>query len=215
MTRIALALFAVAMMLAPVRAQSIGPVGPGPHDADGARLAGQFADWERPGTPMLVLHGFGRGIQVFADIVDEGRFDVELPPIGETTPLGSVPCNPVGGQPLSMLTEVDLLTPLPGFTTPSEATRGLGVIGMAALADDAYAAAIASPGSRRVAWIASRVAQALAPGECNNVEAFDVAAGWTPVTITYGPSGGPHHLRPGIGDGMGWYWWAFVEPGEP
>lgn len=154
-------------------------------------------------------------MRIFADIAEDGAFELILPPIDEATPLGTIPCNPNGGSPVAQLTEVTLLTPLAGFTTPSDADRGLSVIGMAALADAAYAARIASPGSRRVAWIASRVAQTFDAGTCNNAEPFAVVAGWTPVTITFGPSGGPHHLNPGVPDDLGWYWWAFVEPSAP
>lgn len=199
-----------ALSVAP--AQELGPVGPGPASVGEASVAGRFLDWDRPGTPTLVLHGFGRGLRVFADIAADGAFELVLPPIDDATPLGSVPRNPPGGSPVGHLTEVSLLTPLPGFTTPSEADRGLSTIGRAALADAAFAADIGAPGSRRVTWIASRVAQTFEPGACNNTEPFDVAAGWTPVTITYGPSGGPHHLTPGVPDDVGWYWWAFPEP---
>lgn len=197
------------------RAQEVGPVGPGPAEVGDEVVAGRFVEWDRPGTPTLVLHGFGRGLRVFADIAVDGAFELVLPAIESGTPLGSVPCNAIGGSPVSQLTEVSLLTPLEGFTTPSEADRGLSVIGMAALADAAYAARIASPGSRRVAWIASRVAQTFEAGTCNNAEPFDVVVGWTPVTITFGPSGGPHHLTPGVPDDVSWYWWAFVEPSGP
>lgn len=154
-------------------------------------------------------------MRLIADIAEDGAFTIALPPIDDATPLGSVPCNPPGGSPVGQLTEVGLLTPLAGFTTPSEADRGLSTIGMAALADAAFAADIGGPGSRCVFWIASRVAQTFEPGSCNNVDAFDVEAGWTPVTITYGPSGGPHHLDPGVPDDVGWYWWAFEEPAAP
>lgn len=201
--------------LSTAHAQEVGPVGPGPATIGAATVAGQFLDWDRPGTPTLVLHGFGRGLRVFADIAEDGSFELMLPPIDDATPLGSVPCHPPGGSPVGQFTEVGLLTPLAGFTNPSEADRGLSSIGMAVLADAAFAADIASRGSRRVIWIASRVAQTFEPGSCNNVEAFDVEAGWTPVTITYGPGGGPHHLRPGVPDGLGWYWWAFLEPESP
>ena len=193
-------------------AQEVGPVGPGPAAIGDATVAGQLLDWDRPGTPTLVLHGFGRGMRLFADIAEDGAFAIALPPIDDATPLGSVPCNPPGGSPVGQFTEVGLLTPLPGFTNPSEADRGLSTIGMAALADAAFAADIGSPGSRRVLWIASRVAQTFAPGSCNNVEPFDVEAGWTPVTITFGSAGGPHHLSPGVPEDVGWYWWAFLEP---
>jgi hypothetical protein len=193
-------------------AQDVGPVGPGPAEVGDAGVAGQFIEWDRPGTPTLVLHGYGRGLRVFADISEDGAFELALPPIDDATPLGTIPCQTPGGAPVAQLTEVTLLTPLAGFTSPSEADRGLSAIGMAALADAAFAADIGSPGSRRVAWIASRVAQTFEPGTCNNAEPFDIAAGWTPVTITYGPSGGPHHLNPGVPDGLGWYWWAFLEP---
>ena len=199
--------------LSTVQAQQVGPVGPGPASITDASVTGAFLEWDRPGTPTLVLHGFGRGLRVFADIAEDGSFELILPPIDDDTPLGTIPCNVPGGSPVGQLTEVSLLTPLEGFTTPSEADRGLSVIGMAALADAAYADRVASPGSRRVVWIASRVAQTFDVGTCNNAEPFDVVAGWTPVTITYGPSGGPHHLDPGVADGVGWYWWAFVEPG--
>jgi hypothetical protein len=202
----------VLQALATGAAQEVGPVGPGPVEVGEGTVAGRFLDWDRPGTPTLVLHGFGRGLRLFADIAEDGAFELLLPPIDDATPLGTIPCHPPGGAPVAQLTEVTLLTPLAGFTSPSEADRGLSAIGRAALADAAFAADIASPGSRRVVWIASRVAQTFEPGACNNVEPFDVAAGWTPVTITYGPSGGPHHLNPGVPDDVGWYWWAFLEP---
>ena len=214
MNRTARALVATTLagLLATGLAQEVGPVGPGPAEVGDATVAGQFQEWARPGTPTLVLHGFGRGMRLFADIAEDGTFELALPPIDDATPLGTIPCHPPGGAPVAQLTEVTLLTPLEGFTSPSEADRGLSAIGMAALADAAFAADIGSPGSRRVVWIASRVPQTFEPGACNNVEPFDVVAGWTPVTITYGASGGPHHLRPGIPDDVGWYWWAFVEP---
>ena len=201
--------------LSTVHAQQVGPIGPGPAAVADTAVTGAFVEWDRPGTPTLVLHGFGRGLRVFADIAEDGTFELLLPPIDDATPLGTIPCNPPGGSPVGQLTEVTLLTPLDGFTSPSEADRGLSAIGMATLADAAFAADIGSPGSRRVVWIASRVAQTFEPGACNNVEPFDVAAGWTPVTITYGPSGGPHHLEPGVPDDLGWYWWAFLEPDAP
>lgn len=196
--------------LSTVHSQEVGPVGPGSAAAADASVTGVFLDWDRPVAPTLVLHGFGRGFRVFADSAEDGAFELIPPPIDDATPLGTIPCHAPSGSPVGQLTKVSLLTPLEGFTPPSEADRGLSVIGMAALADAAYADRIASPGSRRVVWITSRVAQTFDVGTRNNAEPFDIVAGWTPVTIKYGPSGGPHQLNPGVPDDLAWYWWAFV-----
>ena len=194
-------------------AQQLGPIGPGPDLGSGAAMiAGRFEPWGRVATPAWVIHG-GFGILRFvADVDVDGAFALALPTIDDATPLGSRTCGTPGAEPIGVLSEVDLLTPLPGFTSPEERHRGLSTIGLAALADTAYAARIASTGSRRAAWLGSRVARTVAAGECNNVEPFELDAGWTALTVTYGPGGGPHHYRVGIDADLGWYWWAFAEP---
>jgi hypothetical protein len=159
-----------------------------------------------------VIHGGAGRLRAFADIAADGSFAVALPAIDGDTPLGSRTCGAPGGPLIGVLSEVDLLTPLEGFTSPRELDRGLSTIGMAALADAAYAERIASPGSRRAAWLGSREARTVAAGECNNVEPFDLSAGWTAVTVEFGPGGGPHHYRVGLDDDLRWYWWAFPEP---
>lgn len=211
--RILLAAFCA--LAATAAAQQLGPIGPGPDLGSGAALiAGRFEPWDRVATPAWVIHG-GAGIFRFiADVDHDGAFALTLPAIDETSPLGSRVCGAPGAEPIGVLSEVELLTPLPGFTSPEERHRDLSVIGRAALADAAYAARIASTGSRRAAWLASRDARTVAAGECNNVEPFELDAGWTALTVTYGPGGGPHHYRVGIDADLGWYWWAFTEPSD-
>jgi len=196
-------------------AQYVGPVGPGTDlGSDAYRIAGRFEPWGRVATPVWVIHGGAGRLRVFADIAADGAFAVTLPAIDDATPLGSRTCGAPGGPLVGVLAEIDLLTPLEGFTSPREIDRGLSVIGMAALADAAYAERIASPGSRRAAWLGSREAPTVAAGECNNLEPFELAAGWTAVTVEYGPSGGPHHYRVGLDADLRWHWWAFPEPDE-
>jgi hypothetical protein len=197
-----LALLAAAFALsAPVVAQEVGPVGPGPIAFDGVTLSGHFAAWDRTATPRLVLQAPGnRVLRPFADIASDGAFTIVLPEIGPDTPLGSTVCGAPGKARITVLFDLDLLTTLEGFTTPSEANGGLSVIGMAVAADAEFATDIGAPGTRWVQWFAS-----LAP------RTVEVDAGWTAVTVVSGPSGGPHVYRPGIEEGIGWYWWAFSE----
>jgi hypothetical protein len=197
---------------APVAAQEVGPVGPGPIAFDGAVIEGRFADWDRTATPRLVLQAPGnRVLRPFADIAPDGGFVIALPEIGPDTPLGSTVCGAPGKERITVLFDIDLLTPLDGFTTPSEANGGLSVIGTAVAADAEFATAIGAPGTRWVQWFASLAPRTVEVGECNNTNAFEIGAGWTAVTVESGPSGGPHSYRPGIEEGIGWYWWAFSE----
>lgn len=193
-------------------AQYLGPIGPGAATLDGNTMRGQLADWQREATPSLLLSAPGnRVLHVFADIASDGSFALVLPAIDDDTPLGSTVCGDPSKPRITVLFEVELLTPLEGFTTPDELRRDLSVIGMAILADEAFANDIGAPGTRRVQWFASREARSVEVGECNNVNAFELLAGWTPVTLVSGPGGGPHTYRPGIEEGLGWYWWAFPE----
>ncbi len=198
-------------------AQYLGPIGPGEASFDGVSIRGRLADWRREATPTLLLSAPGnRVLRVFADIAGDGAFALVLPTIDDDTPLGSTVCGDPGKPRITVLFDVELLTPLDGFTTPDEHHGGLSVIGMAILADAAFANDIGAPGTRRVQWFASREARSVGVGECNNVNAFDLLAGWTPVTLVSGPSGGPHTYHPGIEEGLGWYWWAFPEaPAAP
>jgi len=210
-----IAALAVTAAVSLAHAQYLGPIGPGEASLDGNAMQGRLADWQREATPTLVLSAPGnRVLRVFADIASDGSFALVLPAIADDTPLGSTVCGEPGKPPITVLFDVELLTPLKGFTTPDELHRGLSVIGMALLADAEFATNIGAPGTRRVQWFASREARTVAVGECNNDNAFDLLAGWTPVTLVSGPSGGPHTYHPGIEEGMGWYWWAFPEPPE-
>jgi hypothetical protein len=193
-------------------AQYQGPIGPGEATFEGGTLFGRLAEWQREYTPTLLLSAPGnRVLYAFADIAPDGSFTVELPTIGDTTPLGSTICGGPGKPRITVLSEVELLTSLEGFTTPDEFHRSLGVIGMAILADGAFVDAIGAPGTRRLQWFASLEARTVDIGECNNLNTFEIGAGWTQVTLEFGASGGPHHYRPGSEDGMGWYWWAYPE----
>lgn len=209
--RVAVAL-AMASAASLACAQYLGPIGPGEAMTEGGVFYGRFADWQREATPTLLLSAPGnRVLYVFADIATDGSFALVLPAIGDDTPLGSTICGYPGKPRITVLSEVELLTPLEGFTTPDDRHNGLSVIGMAIVADAAFANDIGAPGTRRLQWFASLDARSVELGECNNANAFELDSGWTPVTVVYGPSGGPHMYHPGIEDGLGWYWWAFPE----
>ena len=189
-----------------------GPVGPGQGSFIDNHIRGHFADWDRQATPSLVLNSPGnRVLRIFADIDSEGNFELNLPEITANTPLGSKICGDPAKGLISVLINIDLLTPLDGFTTPNEANNGLSVIGMALFADKAFSQNIGVPGTKRVQWFASHTARTVEVGECNNENSFDINAGWTAVTVISGPSGGPHTYHSGIDEGIGWYWFAFDE----
>ena len=193
-------------------AQFLGPIGPGEASYEDDHVRGRLVDWHREATPSLVLNAPGnRVLRVFADIAADGSFTLALPEITADTPLGSRTCGDPARDRITVLSDVDLLTPLDGFTAPTELNNNLSVIGMAMLADEAFANDIAAPGTRRVQWFASRSARTIEVGECNNDNAFDIGVGWTPVTVVSGPSGGPHSYHRGIEEGLAWYWWAFAE----
>ena len=192
-----------------------GPIGPGEGSFIDNQIRGQFADWDRQATPSLVLNSPGnRVLRIFAEIDSEGNFELNLPEITADTPLGSRICGDPAKGLISVLTDINLLTPLEGFTTPNESNNGLSVIGMALFADEAFSQNIAALGTKRVQWFASHTARTVEVGECNNENSFDINTGWTAVTVVSGPSGGPHTYHSGIDEGIGWYWSAFEETAE-
>lgn len=188
------------------------PVGPGEGNFKDNHISGKFKNWDRKATPMLVLrvHGAGK-LQTFAEISSDGEFKIPLPEVPAGKGYGSLTCGDPSKGRIVVVTDFNLLTTLPGFTSPGRWDRGMSEIGMATFADDAFAKNIGKPGGRRANWLYSEVARIVDVGECNNTNSFRIEKGWNAFTITSGPSGGPHTYKPGLDDDLGWYWYAFPE----
>lgn len=193
-------------------AQTLGPIGPGQGSVDGTTIIGEFTQWNRQATPKLVLRPAGPGLKVFADIDASGRFVLDLPELTAETTFSGKGCGDPGQGQVSILNTIDLLTPLEGFGTPSDANQGLSVIGMAAFVDEVYANDIGVAGGKRLELFSSPTDRTLAAGECNNLNPIELKAGWTAVTQISGGSGGPHTYEQGVDPSLSWYWWAFKEP---
>jgi len=196
-------------------AQYLGPIGPGEGSIAATTLKGEFAQWNRQATPSLVLRTAGPGLKVFADIDASGSFTLTLPEFTAETIFGQKGCGDPSKGPVSILNSIDLLTPLEGFGSPSEANQGLSVIGMALFADEAYIKDIGIKGGKRLEFFSSPQARTLEVGECNNLNPIELKAGWTAVTQISSGNGGPHSYDQGVDSTMSWYWWAFQEAQAP
>jgi hypothetical protein len=190
----------------------LGPVGPGKGGVEGGHIIGQFAEWDRRATPMLVLRIHGAGmLQTFAEISATGKFKLPFPEVPAEGNFGSTTCGNRAIGLIVVATDVSLLTNLPGFASPGRWDRGLSEIGMALLADEAFSGTIGRPGGKRAHWMYTKVARTVAVGECNNRNSFRLESGWNAYTVVSGPDGGPHTYEAGLDGGLGWYWYAFSE----
>jgi hypothetical protein len=193
-------------------AAQMEPVGPGKGTFKNNHLTGKFINWDRKATPMLVLrvHGAGK-LQTFAEISSDGEFKIPLPEIPPGKGYGSLTCGDPNKGRIVVVTDFNLLTTLPGFTSPGRWDRGMSEIGMATFADEKFSKNIGKPGGRRANWLYSEVDRIVDVGECNNTNSFRIEKGWNAFTVTSGPSGGPHTYNPGLDEDLGWYWYAFPE----
>lgn len=188
------------------------PIGPGKGSFGENHIAGQFAEWDRKATPMLVLRVHGSGmLQTFSDISAAGEFRLPLPEIPADGNFGSMNCGDRTKGLIVVATDISLLTTLPGFSSPGKWDRGYSVIGMALFADEEFSKNIGKPGGKRAHWLYSKVARTVEAGECNNTNSFPLKIGWNVFTVISGPDGGPHTYKPGLDDDLGWYWYAFRE----
>jgi hypothetical protein len=195
----------------PVTGQS-EPVGPGAGKFENNFISGEFINWDRKATPMLVLRVHGAGsLQTFAEISSTGEFNIPLPEIPAAGNYGSMNCGDLTNGFIVVVSDFSLLTTLEGFSSPGRWDKGYSVIGMALFADEKFSKNIGKPGGRRASWLYSKIPRTVKAGKCNNINSFDLNAGWNAFTIVSGQSGGPHTYKPGLDSDLGWYWYAFPE----
>lgn len=210
---IVIVLILVILLSNPVSAQSQrSPIGPGKGSLENNEIIGQFIEWDRKSTPMLVLRILGASmLQTFSEISATGKFKIPLPEIPSEGNFGSMNCGDMVNGTLVVATNFSLLTTLPGFTSPGKWDKGYSVIGLAFLSDKYFSNNIGKPGGKRAQWLHSLVARTVEAGECNNTNSFPVEIGWNSFTVISGPSGGPHKYNTGLDEDLGWYWSAFPE----